>query len=185
MHYMKRLFVTVSVLAVISGCASAPTPRFFTVDMHSSGQVKTSKNIKIDRIMLSQALIRPEIMIRTSPTEIEYYAKNRWVSRLDEIVTEKLQAEFGERIEDAETVVLFGTLLAFEQIDIGDSANAHIKLQVAFRKGDLARRDEPSLEKTYDIEVTAKAKSADEVVKALSTALEQIAGQIAKDANAL
>ncbi len=103
---------------LLSGCASVPQYRYYTIDMTPRAELTPPVRIEGVRIFtINQALQRPEIMIRTSPTQIEYYAIDRWASGLEEQIAEKINTEFASASSDLQLFNITATLMAFEQVD--------------------------------------------------------------------
>ena len=114
--YSSKVWVVL--LLCCTGCLSTPEARYYTLDMQSSGKVTTTMfNLEVERIQVTEALARTDILIKKSATEIEYYALDRWAARLDELLAEKLQAEFGPTEAKRDTYLVRGKLLACEQVD--------------------------------------------------------------------
>lgn len=176
-------FVTLLTLGIlVSSCASAPKIHYYTLDMTPSGATDPAVNVVVDRIRVSESLSRKDILIKQSVTEIEYYAANQWAAGLDELIAEKLDVEFGPWREDRATVHLIGTILAFEQVDVPSGAEAHAKIAFTFQPETEDRYADPALAKTYDVRVPADGAGAAATVRALSTCVERIASEIARDA---
>lgn len=178
---MYRLFWVAALMAIAAGCLSVPEPNYFTVDMRSSGRVDAPFTVEEVRIRAGEAVARREIMIRTSPTEVEYYATQRWAADLGEQLGEKLKTEFGRSAGEGVRVRIEGDLLAFEQVDTPEGADARVKLDLVVtlesEDGEVSRR----FSKIYETVVTAEAPNAPAVVEALSRGLESIAAELAED----
>ncbi len=178
---MDRKYCFVLLVAFVAGCVSVSEPNYYTLDMRSSGRIETPFVLESVRIRPGEAVSRREIMIRTSPTEIEYYATQLWAADLGEQLSEKLKAEFGPAQAPALAVTIDGDLLAFEQVDTKDGAEARVKLDLRVSLdpgGDGERR---SFSKIYETVVAAEAQAAPAVVEALSRGLESIAAELAED----
>lgn len=171
--------------AVAAGCAGAPEPRFYTLDMTSSGTVEPAVNVDVDRLRAHDALTRVDILVKKSPTQIEYYALDRWAASLSELVPEKLRSELGSHAKDRPTFVVNGEILAFEQVDRESGADAHIKLDLTYHREGESRYDTPLFRKQYELFTPADSAHPSSVVEALSKGLEMIAAEIAHDASAL
>ena len=198
----KRIIATV-VAGIVAGCAHSPAPRYYTLDMNRSEAAAASAtrpcNIDVGRLRPGQALARTDILIKKSSTEVEYYVAERWAAGLDELVPQKLEVEFGPDAPGRPTIVVSGTILAFEQVDPsaasktgqtpGNSGreppSVHAKLDLAFHPEDASRYDKPLFEKVYDSWLPASSADPGAVVRALSEALEKLAADIAADAAAL
>jgi ABC-type uncharacterized transport system auxiliary subunit len=178
--------VVVVAAAILSGCSSGPPPRYFTLDLRPSGAARPSRcAIRVERLAPAAALSREEILVRTGPTEAEYYARDRWLEPPGDLVGEKLAGEFGPGGDGAPVVLVDGTLRAFEQVDAGGGAEGHVRLELTFRRPQAARSDEPLLRKTYEASVASDEPRPAAVARALSRAVEAAAAQIAADADRL
>lgn len=182
LHFFSIIIATVFLM---TGCASTPQPRYYTLDMKSSGQTTSENNIDIVRLTTSEAITRTDILIKKNPTEIEYYAEHKWASNIGELVREKLESEFGPHIDGKKTIMISGNILAFEQVDVSGGAEGHIKMELEFRSEDMRTHDKPLLKKAYECSIPATSPKAGPAVKALSSGLERIASEIAEDASRL
>jgi len=179
---MNRKSAIVFFMCAIAGCVSVPEANYYTLDLRSSGTNDASFAIAAMRIRASEAVSRREIMIRATPTQVEYYATHLWAAGLDEQVAEKLKAELGGPTEGAATeVAIVGELLAFEQVDTASGADGHVKLELRVSRSPADSTKETVITKVYEAWVTAGERSAPAVVEALSAATEQIARDIAAD----
>ena len=178
-----RRVIAAAALAVLSfgGCASSPVLSYYTLDMSPSGAEPPSVNIRIDRLQVAESLSRADIFVRTSPTEVEYYATDRWVSNLGALVREKLQVEFGPPLPGRYAVSLSGEIFSFGQVDTARGADAHIKMSVVVSAGNARRSDSPLVEKVYEVSSPAESSTPSAVVEALSKGLESIAESIVAD----
>ncbi len=168
-------------MVFIAGCVSVPEPNYYTLDMRASGRVEAPFVLESVRIRPGEAVSRREIMIRTSPTEIEYYATRLWAADLGEQLSEKLKTEFSGTDAQAVRVTIDGDLLAFEQVDTQDGADARVKLDLLVTMDSATDGESRSFSKVYETVVTAEAQSAQAVVEALSRGLESIASELAED----
>lgn len=173
-----------ALLAGLMGCATAPPPRYYTLDMRPSGQTPVV-NIQVDRLTLAEPLSRPEIYIQSGATTVEYYASDTWVGNLADLIEEKLAVEFGPHDSQAPLLVLRGTIQAFGQIDTPSGAEAYIKLDVELRTAEGRRGGAPLLYKTYEDRAAAASATVGDVVIELSRGVERIAAAIASDARSL
>ena len=172
-------------MAFATGCKSAPPTQYFTVSMDRAAQAPPALNVTVDRFRASEALARPQILIKKSPTQVDYYLAQEWAAGVDELVEQKLRAELGAPREGLREIVVAGEVLSFEQVDVAGGAEAHLKLLVQFRENAGSRYDQALLEKTYDMRKPAASATAAAVVEALSAALEDAAAEIARDAATL
>ena len=178
---MDRKYCVATLMVCVAGCLSVPEPNYYTLDMRASGRVESPFVLDSVRIHAGEAVSRREIMIRTSPTEIEYYATQLWAADLGEQLSEKLKTEFGPTDAPVAAVNIDGDLLAFEQVDTKDGADARIKLDLRVTMDFGAGTEPRSFSKIYETVVTAEAQAAPAIVKALSRGLEKIAGELAED----
>lgn len=180
---MLARWMAIALLPLLAACASSvPHYRYYTLDMAPHAQAAAPIQLADVRIDVNEALSRPEIMVRTSPTSVEYYALDRWASGLDEQLAEKLKTEFASSAAGAPSVELDGVLMEFEQVDSGAAAEVRVKLDATLtvtRSGEKA-----AFAKLYVESQPAAAQSANAVVQALSRAVEAIATRIAGDVEA-
>lgn len=178
---IRRLGIVLIILTTV-GCVSVPELNYYTLDLRSSGRISGDFVIDSMRIHVGEAVSRREIMIRTSPTKIEYYATQVWAAGLDEQIGEKLKAELGARpVPAAVHIDVVGELLAFEQVDTLEGADAHVKLELTIRRSIANSEEKTEFSKVYETTLAAGARTAPAVVEALSHATELIASEIAKD----
>jgi len=182
---MKRIMTLVLMGGLVAGCVSSTTPSLFTLNMAPSAQAGSPVNIEVGRLRIAEALQNKRILIKKSPTEIEYYAAAQWAASLDELLMEKLALEFGPENAARETYVVSGMLLAFEQVDAPSGGDAHVRIAVEVRKEGTSHYSKPALSKTYDVRQPATSPSAAGVVESLSSCLEQVAREIVADVSAL
>lgn len=179
-----RAWVCAFACAVLAaGCAHAPASRYYTLDMARSGQTDCPRNLVVTTLRAAEPLTRRALLIRKDPTELEYYAGHEWAARVEELVAEKLEAEFGPPRDGRETLEIEGTVTAFEQVDVPGGAEARIRLRLAFRRA--GERGDPLLTKTYEAAARAASATPKDVAVGLSRAVEQVAREIAADAAAL
>lgn len=187
--WLRRAAAVAAALAAvitIPGClSSSPPPELYTLDMRYSGAPQPPVDISVGMISVSEPLMQKNILIKKSPTQVEYYAVGQWAGSLDEMLREKLETEFGPTSASTRTLVLTGDLLCFEQVDLPDGAQAHIKLEVEIREAGKSRYSEAMMKKLYEISVPSETADANGIATALSRAVEQLAAQIAADAAAL
>ena len=179
---MIRRSGIVLIILTAAGCVSVPEVNYYTLDLRSSGRISGAFVIDSVRIRVGEAVSRREIMIRTSPTQVEYYATQVWAAGLDEQISEKLKAEFGARpVPDSIRIDIVGELLAFEQVDTPEGADAHVKIDLTITRSIANSEEKIEFSKVYETTVAADAQTAPAVVEALSHATELIASEIAED----
>lgn len=169
-------------MSILTGCAST-SPSYYTLDMTPAAQQLTGPNhLVAAHFVANESLTNRQILIKKSPVEVEYYAASEWAAGLDQIVAEKLQAEWGTYAGQEQSLDVSGVILAFEQIDTPEGADAHVKLAISIRKAGESRYAPALLEKTYQCRRTAAAPAPREVVLALDGCLAAVAAEIAADA---
>lgn len=181
----RLLLAALTVTLSVSACSTIPT-QYYMIDMQPSGGAQPAVNLALDRLNLAEAIADGRLAIKTSPTELTYYAGAHWANSVDELVREKLAAEFGPQVSGRKSIAISGHLHAFEQIDRPDgSAEAHVKMAVAFREKRSSRYADPLLEKVYEHSVPAQTADARGVVSALTICLEEIAAEMIRDSATL
>ena len=180
-----RLAAALTILCLLCGCASAPKIDYYTLGMESSGRADPKANLTVERFRTTEALGRSQIMVLMSPTRIEYYATDHWAGSLGELVQQKMAAEFGPAVDGRETFVLSGTVLACEQVDRPNGAEARVKLDIVVRDADLPRYQPPLLEKSYAASRAVAGSNPGTLVEQLSRCIEDIAAEIAADVTSL
>ncbi len=181
MRVTKRLVI--ASLPLLAACASAPVIHYHTLDMAPSGRSPAAVALRVRGFRTTEALGRRQILIQTSPTEIEYYATDQWAGDVGELVTQKLSAELGPAPPDARVMAVAGTVIDCGQVDRpGGGAAARLTLEVTIRDPTHQRSQPPLLVKTYTCERPAEQATPDAVARALSRCVEEIAAELAGDA---
>lgn len=190
---MYRTVLILGAALALGGCASVPDLKYHTLDLSTAAAPEPADfNVAVDQIRVVEALRRPELLIKTGNTDIEYYAEHQWAGGLAELVEQKLAAGFGAREAGRETILVYGTILAFEQVDMEDGIKAHVKLSVQFRRDGESRYKAPLIERIYENDpaqepaLVKSSASLDEtasaVIKALSDQLGVLTQEIRRDA---
>jgi ABC-type uncharacterized transport system auxiliary subunit len=149
--------------------------------MRPSGKAKPRVNLHIESLGESEALARKAILIKKRPTQIEYYTLDQWTGTLGAIVTQKLETEFGPRIDGAKTIVLTGAILDFGQVDVPEGAQVCARRGVEFHEKGASRHTEALDKRTYERVLPAGDRTAATVVEALSRCMESITADMASD----
>jgi ABC-type uncharacterized transport system auxiliary subunit len=178
---MKTAAILVVMSLVFCGCTSAPKIDYYTLALEPSGNVESDHNMVVERFRTTEALGRSQIMIYTSPTEIEYYATDHWAGGIGELVQQKLSEEFGPHVDGQKTLIVSGSVLAFEQVDQPGGIAARIKLHVVVRDSEKKRYHAPLIEKTYSVTKPTSGPNPASVVQTLSQCVEEIALEIIED----
>ncbi|MBI1319085.1 MAG: hypothetical protein GC168_09070 [Candidatus Hydrogenedens sp.] len=180
----RVLFAALAALPLLlQACASTPA-EYYTLDMRSSGAAAAT--VTVGHVGLADTLAGGRMPVRTSPTQLDYYAAAQWAGNLSEMISEKLRAEFGPIDPSAESVVVDVRLLSFEQQDLSEtSAQAYAKAEASFRTEAISRYDKPLLFRTYEVTEPMETFDAVGLAAALSRCAESIAQRIAADAAAV
>jgi ABC-type uncharacterized transport system auxiliary subunit len=168
-------------LVMNGGClSSSPAPRYYTLDMTASGAERSSPySVLVERLETAGPLDRRNILIKTSETEAASYARDQWLTELGELDRDKLNGELNGGDEKPALIAISGKILCFEQVDMPDgTAEAHIRLQLAFYDAKDGTYGEPFCTRIYDVSEKAGDASASSVVRSLSRGLERISGKI-------
>ncbi len=179
---MGKNVIAAVLLGMLAGCATTIETQYYTLDLRDSDPAASAPRLCVDRIMLAEPLSRKDILIQTTPTQIEYYATAQWAAGIDDLIAQKLEAEFGNPVCDQSPYLLSGTVYEFEQVDLPGGAEAHVKFAVEIR---AQRYEEPVFKKTYTERAPANSADPNAVVQTLSACVERIAAQIMADAAAL
>ena len=182
---MKKIVAVLLLAGLAAGCATSPSPSLYTLNMAPSATAGSPVNITEGRLRIAESLHNKRILIKKSPTEIEYYATAQWAANLDELLREKLAAEFGPFETDRPTYVISGSLQAFEQIDMPGGIEAHVKMALEVRKDGESQYSTPEISRVYVVTLPVANESAGNVVEVLSACLESVARDIVADIAAL
>ena len=182
---MRLRFAAAVALVVLTSCVSTPELALHTLDLRPSTGLVTEVNLEVGRFTVVQRLDRPQILIQESPTRVTAYAENRWAGNLGEMVSTKLTAEFGQPVAGRRTLKVAGRVTGFEQLDGAGSPRGRVRLDVEIRDRETRAFEAPLWAASYESVQSANGGGVDAVVRALSRAVEEIAADIAADAEKL
>lgn len=185
MRPAKPRQLALAIAIVAAGCVGTPPPRYFTLDNTASPIERPRFNLEVQRLRPLDALARSEILIRKNATEIDYYALDHWATNLGELVSRKLNIEFGQPDPTRPTLIVDGDILAFERTGSFDAPKARAALDLAFRPKGASRYNDPILRRSFEAEVPSADATAASLTAALSRALESIAADIVGATNGL
>ena len=174
---MRYALPTLMVALLAVSCASVPDFKYYTVDMTPSGSASGGPSVAIADVEVSQALIKSELLIHTSPTQIEYYATHRWAAPVREIVQDKLNVELGADFAAVPDHEVRLSVKRFGQVDTPEGAAGHAVIVARY----FDASGDPIFQTTYTARQMAASGTAPAVVQALSECLEAIAGQMAAE----
>ncbi|MCU0303623.1 MAG: ABC-type transport auxiliary lipoprotein family protein [Thermoanaerobaculales bacterium] len=181
----KRPTVVPLLMLLLGACASTPDVRTYTLDLRPAGAAQVDRRVRVERFVPTEALDRSEILVEASPTRVEHYATDRWVSSVGDQVRAKLAAELGATAAGGAELVIGGRVLAFGQVDGESGPSARVSLAIVVRDAGAGRAEAPLLERTYDVTRPAEGGLPEAVVVGLSRAMEAIAAELAADLAAL
>ncbi|MGY5807496.1 ABC-type transport auxiliary lipoprotein family protein [Rhizobium sp. LEGMi198b] len=94
--YRRAAFILPLLAALLSGCGSAAVNDTYdlSASVKASGPSVKSRQILIPQPTALQALDSNQIVIRVSPSEIQYLSKSQWSDKLTRIVQSKLVEAF-------------------------------------------------------------------------------------------
>ncbi|MCL4216747.1 MAG: membrane integrity-associated transporter subunit PqiC [Candidatus Hydrogenedentes bacterium] len=183
---MRILGLAAAGLAMVAGCATpALNTHFYTLDMNRANTAAEALNLDVDRLRPAEQISRKAIAIQKTPTELEYYANNEWAASLTELVTNKLETEFGLDDIRADPLLVSGTILSFGQLDVSNGTEADIVLELVFYTPAMSIAEPPLLNKTYTWRGPVEGALPGALVEELSRGLELVAAEIIADAKAL
>jgi uncharacterized lipoprotein YmbA len=169
---------------LLSSCASTPAA-YYTLDMRPSANAPNTAAVSVGHVGLADTLAGGRMPVRTSPTQLDFYAAAQWAGNLAELVSEKFTAELGPA-SDADAILADIRLLAFEQQDLSEAhAQAYAKAEVHYRTAAMSRYEMPLLTRTYEVSAPMATMDAPGLSEALSRCAEDIARRIAADAAAV
>jgi ABC-type uncharacterized transport system auxiliary subunit len=177
----ERIVVSLLLIVFLGACASTPEVRTYTLDLRPSGAAAVDRRIRVEPFVPTEALDRTGIHIQATPTRVEYYATDRWVSSVGDQVRAKLAAELGATATGGAELVIGGRVLAFGQVDGETGPVARVSLAVVVRDGDAGRASPPLLERTFDVARPAADRLPGSVVVELSLAMEELAAELAAE----
>ncbi len=181
----RRIVGGLAVLAMLSACANAPSPRLFILSPRPADPVgKLAAIVKMKRVTIAQYLDRPQLVRYASANELAVSEFNRWSGQLADIVTAALVQNLASMLPDckvyADTSAL--TLPPADmvlEIDISrfePDPQGTVALAAQWVVHGKGRSDAIRLAK---IEAPAKPNDAAAQVAAMNDVLAQFAFQIA------
>ncbi|TDT43983.1 putative lipoprotein YmbA [Halospina denitrificans] len=170
---MKRFWLCVAVLVgglSLSGCASPPELRYFTLGSDEQVVEKRQEPLYVARVQVPEYLDDNRIWVRPEPHRIEALPHVRWAERLPRAITRSLQNQFGTGVAEAsEGPRLLVDIQRFEAVWDGGDKGARVVLRAAWRIGDGDARS-----------VTFKANAPDREASTLVKVMSNQVGQLAK-----
>ena len=180
MFKANRLLAVAALLSVftLTGCLGGSTEpsRYYTVSAESisiAGATSDAR-IHVKKFTIDPAYQRTNIVYRESPYDFMFYDLDLWATRPEQMLTQ-VAGEYLIKSNMFKSVdlkpmgkpdfELLGNVDAIEEIDEGDSQEAHLAVQLTFRK---AGEDAPLWEKRYDERQSMNKRDAHSAAEALS-----------------
>lgn len=180
MFKANRLLAVAALLSVftLTGCLGGSTEpsRYYTVSAESisiAGATSDAR-IHVKKFTIDPAYQRTNIVYRESPYDFMFYDLDLWATRPEQMLTQ-VAGEYLVKSNMFKSVdlkpmgkpdfELLGNVDAIEEIDEGNSQEAHLALQLTFRK---VGEDAPLWEKRYDERQSMNKRDAHSAAEALS-----------------
>ena len=180
MFKANRLLAVAALLSVftLTGCLGGSTEpsRYYTVSAESISVAGATSDarIHVKKFTIDPAYQRTNIVYRESPYDFMFYDLDLWATRPEQMLTQ-VAGEYLIKSNMFKSVdlkpmgkpdfELLGDVDAIEEIDEGSSQEAHLAVQLTFRK---VGEDAPLWEKRYDERQSMNKRDAHSAAEALS-----------------
>ncbi|SIN87055.1 ABC-type transport auxiliary lipoprotein family protein [Fibrobacter sp. UWB11] len=176
----NRLLAVAALLSAftLTGCLGGSTEpsRYYTISAESistSGAASDAR-VLVKKFTIDPAYQRSNIVYRESPYDFMFYDLDLWATRPEQMLTQ-VTGEYLVKSNLFKSVdlkpmgkpdfELLGNVDAIEEIDEGSSQDAHLAVQLTFRK---VGEDAPLWEKRYDERQSMNKRDAHSAAEALS-----------------
>lgn len=180
MFKANRLLAVAALLSIftLTGCLGGSTEpsRYYTVSAESisvAGATSEAR-VHVKKFTIDPAYQRTNIVYRESPYDFMFYDLDLWATRPEQMLTQ-VAGEYLIKSNMFKSVdlkpmgkpdfELLGNVDAIEEIDEGNSQEAHLAMQLTFRK---VGEDTPLWEKRYDERQSMNKRNAHSAAEALS-----------------
>ena len=176
----NRLLAVAALLSVftLTGCLGGSTEpsRYYTVSAESISVAGATSDarVHVKKFTIDPAYQRTNIVYRESPYDFMFYDLDLWATRPEQMLTQ-VAGEYLIKSNMFKSVdlkpmgkpdfELLGNVDAIEEIDEGSSQEAHLAVQLTFRK---VGEDAPLWEKRYDERQSMNKRDAHSAAEALS-----------------
>ena len=176
----NRLLAVAALLSVftLTGCLGGSTEpsRYYTVSAESISVAGATSDtrVHVKKFTIDPAYQRTNIVYRESPYDFMFYDLDLWATRPEQMLTQ-VAGEYLVKSNMFKSVdlkpmgkpdfELLGNVDAIEEIDEGSSQEAHLAMQLTFRK---VGEDAPLWEKRYDERQSMNKRDAHSAAEALS-----------------
>ena len=180
MFKANRLLAVAALLSAftLTGCLGGSTEpsRYYTVSAESISVAGTTSDtrVHVKKFTIDPAYQRTNIVYRESPYDFMFYDLDLWATRPEQMLTQ-VAGEYLIKSNMFKSVdlkpmgkpdfELLGNVDAIEEIDEGSSQEAHLAVQLTFRK---VGEDAPLWEKRYDERQSMSKRDAHSAAEALS-----------------
>ncbi|WP_295070544.1 ABC-type transport auxiliary lipoprotein family protein [uncultured Fibrobacter sp.] len=180
MFKANRFLAVTALLSVFSltGCLGGSTEpsRYYTVSAESISVAGATSDarVHVKKFTIDPAYQRTNIVYRESPYDFMFYDLDLWATRPEQMLTQ-VAGEYLIKSNMFKSVdlkpmgkpdfELLGNVDAIEEIDEGNSQEAHLAVQLTFRK---VGEDAPLWEKRYDERQSMNKRDAHSAAEALS-----------------
>lgn len=180
MFKANRLLAVATLLSAftLTGCLGGSTEpsRYYTVSAESISVAGATSDarVHVKKFTIDPAYQRTNIVYRESPYDFMFYDLDLWATRPEQMLTQ-VAGEYLVKSNMFKSVdlkpmgkpdfELLGNVDAIEEIDEGNSQEAHLAVQLTFRK---VGEDAPLWEKRYDERQSMNKRDAHSAAEALS-----------------
>ena len=180
MFKANRLLAVAALLSAftLTGCLGGSTEpsRYYTVSAESISVAGATSDarVHVKKFTIDPAYQRTNIVYRESPYDFMFYDLDLWATRPEQMLTQ-IAGEYLIKSNMFKSVdlkpmgkpdfELLGNVDAIEEIDEGSSQEAHLAVQLTFRK---VGEDAPLWEKRYDERQSMSKRDAHSAAEALS-----------------
>ena len=180
MFKANRLLAVAALLSVftLTGCLGGSTEpsRYYTVSAESISVAGATSDarVHVKKFTIDPAYQRTNIVYRESPYDFMFYDLDLWATRPEQMLTQ-VAGEYLIKSNMFKSVdlkpmgkpdfELLGNVDAIEEIDEGNSQEAHLAVQLTFRK---VGEDASLWEKRYDERQSMSKRDAHSAAEALS-----------------
>ena len=180
MFKANRLLAVAALLSAftLTGCLGGSTEpsRYYTVSAESISVAGATSDtrVHVKKFTIDPAYQRTNIVYRESPYDFMFYDLDLWATRPEQMLTQ-VAGEYLVKSNMFKSVdlkpmgkpdfELLGNVDAIEEIDEGNSQEAHLAVQFTFRK---VGEDAPLWEKRYDERQSMSKRDAHSAAEALS-----------------
>ena len=180
MFKANRLLAVAALLSAftLTGCLGGSTEpsRYYTVSAESISVAGATSDtrVHVKKFTIDPAYQRTNIVYRESPYDFMFYDLDLWATRPEQMLTQ-VAGEYLVKSNMFKSVdlkpmgkpdfELLGNVDAIEEIDEGSSQEAHLAVQLTFRK---VGEDAPLWEKRYDERQSMSKRDAHSAAEARS-----------------